>query len=315
MTGGFWTSFQAVLEIALLALAGFVWVRKGWVPRTALPALSRVVVDLALPSLIFHRILTAFTPAFQGSWWVFPLMAALLVGTGAAVGQLLSRVLGSEAHRREVTALSAFQNSGYLPLTLTLALFPQAEAARYHVAIFLFILGFNPLLWSLGVRWIAGKNARPPLLTPPLAAVLLSLLFVFTGLRAWIPPVVLHTLQTLGGATIPLGMFLVGGILGSFSVEPQRGERRDTLVVVLTRLVLLPGLVWMMLPWLPLSPLARTLLFIESMMPSAVNTAVIAERYGGNSPFIARTLLITHLLALLTLPLWLGLAVRFRGLP
>ncbi len=315
MSGGFWTSFQAVLEIALLAFAGFVWVRKGWVPGSSLPALSRVVVDLTLPSLIFHRILTAFSPAFQGSWWQYPLMAAVLVGMGTGIGLALSRILGTGAHRREVVTLSAFQNAGYLPLTLSLALFPPELAAQYHVAIFLFILGFNPLLWSLGVRWIAGRSARPPLLTPPLAAVLLSLLFVFTGTRHWIPPVVIHTLRTLGDATIPLGMFLVGGILGSFSVEPRRGERRDTLVVVLTRLVLMPALVLAVLSWIPLPPLARTLLWMESMMPSAVNTAVIAERYGGNSAFIARTLLFTHMLALITLPVWLGVATRFHLLP
>ena len=44
-------------------------------------------------------------------------------------------------------------------------------------------------------------------------------------------------------------------------------------------------------------------------MPAAVTSLVFSERFGGDSDFIASTLLITHLGAIVTIPLLLSWAL------
>ena len=59
---------------------------------------------------------------------------------------------------------------------------------------------------------------------------------------------------------------------------------------------------------IPMDPVARGILFIVSVMPSAMVSVLFSERYGGDVDFIAGGLLLTHLWALVTVPLFLAWA-------
>ena len=63
-----------------------------------------------------------------------------------------------------------------------------------------------------------------------------------------------------------------------------------------------------LLPWIPLSDPARGILVIIAVMPSAMVSVLFSERYGGDTDFIAGGLLLTHLWALVTVPLFLAWA-------
>jgi predicted permease len=59
---------------------------------------------------------------------------------------------------------------------------------------------------------------------------------------------------------------------------------------------------------MPLDPTARGILYIISVMPSAMVSVLFSERYGGDTEFIAGGLLLTHLWALITVPVFLAWA-------
>ena len=81
-------------------------------------------------------------------------------------------------------------------------------------------------------------------------------------------------------------------------------DRRVWLVALL-RLVVIPVMMISVFRLLPLAPLARQVLVIVTVMPSAVVSVIFSERFGGDSEFIAGVLLLTHLAALVTIPLLL----------
>jgi predicted permease len=55
--------------------------------------------------------------------------------------------------------------------------------------------------------------------------------------------------------------------------------------------------------------LARNILTVVAVMPAAVVSLIFSERFSGDSDFIAATLLITHVGAVLTVPLLLTWAL------
>ena len=55
--------------------------------------------------------------------------------------------------------------------------------------------------------------------------------------------------------------------------------------------------------------MAYGILAVVAVMPAAVASLVFSERFGGDSDFIAATLLITHLGAIVTIPLLLAWAL------
>jgi predicted permease len=59
---------------------------------------------------------------------------------------------------------------------------------------------------------------------------------------------------------------------------------------------------------IPMETAARGILCIIAVMPSAMVSVLFSERYGGDTDFIAGGLLLTHLWALITVPLFLAWA-------
>jgi len=94
---------------------------------------------------------------------------------------------------RFVATASAFGNSVTLPLLLLAQLLPPAEAARAQGLCALYLLGWSPLLWSVGWRLLAppGCDVRPissegpPLLTTAGTPVRPILLLPHPPLEGW----------------------------------------------------------------------------------------------------------------------------------
>jgi len=78
--------------------------------------------------------------------------------------------------------------------------------------------------------------------------------------------------------------------------------------VAAIRLVAVPLAMIPLLGAIPMDPVARGILCIVAVMPSAMVSVLFSERYGGDTDFIAGGLLLTHLGALVTVPLFLAWA-------
>ncbi len=298
MTGSI---LSGVVQIGLMALAGALFVHRRWFPEEALGALARLVIDLTLPALILTRFLRSFSVEALQTHALIPLFPFLLAGM--ALVALLPWWLWKDVRRfaREVLALSLFQNAGYLPLTLAVALFPPGKAEAFQVAVFFFVFTASPFLWSVGVMLLSGKRELP--ITPPFVAVILGVVLNLLGLH--LPDWLGLPLQAFGEATIPLGMFLVGGYLAGMVGGISREEVPALLAVASTKALIIPLLTLGLLHVVALPSPARELLWMEALMPSAVNTVVIAARYGGNVHLAARGVFITHLLSLVVIPVFL----------
>ena len=113
-------------------------------------------------------------------------------------------------------------------------------------------------------------------------------------------------LKTLGAATIALSMLVAGSRFATLKFETILGWR--IWFVSAIRLVAVPLVMIPLLGLIPMDPVARGILYIVSVMPSAMVSVLFSERYGGDTDFIAGGLLLTHLWALVTVPFFLAWA-------
>ena len=181
-------------------------------------------------------------------------------------------------------------------------------------------VGYELLLWSLGVMLFARaerkRDRRKSLFSPPFVVLLLSLALVAArDLFAWpeMPAglALAHDtlrsgLKSLGAATIALSMLVAGSRFAVLKFQTMLGWR--IWFVSAIRLVAIPLVMIPLLALIPMDPVARGILYIISVMPSAMVSVLFSERYGGDTDFIAGGLLLTHLWALLTVPLLLAWA-------
>ncbi|HRZ14197.1 MAG TPA: AEC family transporter [Candidatus Omnitrophota bacterium] len=296
-------------QCLILGLIGFILVRRAILAVDGLQALSRLVVDVTLPLLIFSRLVRDFNPQLYPHWWFFPLLSVAITGLGFLVGWLFTAWIKGEQNKLQFISLVTFQNAGYLPLVMVAAMLPQAKADVMFIYLFLFMLSFNLLVFSFGVYLLTFHRNRKfdwaTVFSPPVIATLAGLAVAFLGAQRFIPQVVLRPLDMIGECTLPLAMIVVGGNIAS--IRCGNPNKRIVSLLVLAKLLLLPilGLGFLYLVRLP--ELVGFLIVLELAMPSAANLSVIMRRYELEDCLISQGLFYTYISCLFTIPLFLSL--------
>lgn len=309
LLGHFFETLVAIVPLALVVGAGALLMRRGWLTDAAVEGLSRAVVHVFLPALIFSKIVAGLDPRAMPYWWLIPITALALFGLGLVLTLL---AFPREARRsRDVLPLGFMQNAGYFVIALGERLVPE-DFDRFSAYVFLFILGYSPLLWSFGKACMTpslpGPRAWRAFLTPPLFANLMAVFFVLAGIADYIPGPVMRGVEMAGVAAVPAGLIVLGASLGTVRFG-RRTEWGIVLRCVALKVVLVPAVAILLLELSGLRthwPLLLFMLVLQAVSPHAANLIVHVRTYGGNLERAGSVILVAHLAGLVTIPLWLA---------
>ena len=298
----------ALAKVALVIIAAGVLVRRGVLTETIVNALSTATVVLFLPCLMFANITEHLDPHTLPWWWVLPLVAIAMSVVGLGLASLL--FAGRLGEKRHLLPVAAMQNAGYLVLPVGLALFP-AQFDTFALYCFLFILGFNPWLWSVGKHLVTGgadDRGWRGLVTPPLVATASAVVAVLTGLAGHLPQVAVDAVAMVGQAAVPVATVVLGASLGVARLAPS-GHGCDAARLLLVKLVLLPAATVAVLLALDVSavdPLLARFLVIEAAVAPAANLILMVRTYGGRERELSSHMLLAYIVCGVTLPAWLA---------
>ncbi|MEN0075131.1 MAG: AEC family transporter [Paracraurococcus sp.] len=134
-----------------------------------------------------------------------------------------------------------------------------------------------------------------PLLLACLAGFLIAAL---GGLPHGLAPLA----RTLGQASVALGLLCVGAALTPGALRSRLGLQLATAAI---KLLLVPAMVLGLGRAFGLEPLALASALIFMALPTATTSYVMARAMGGDAPLMAALTTLEHLLAVITLPLWI----------
>jgi hypothetical protein len=299
----------AVAQIFLLAALGYFLIKRNMLGPEGLNALSRLVIEVTLPLMIFCQLIKDFSFALYSNWWIFPLISIAITIAGLIVGSVFLGFIRGPQHKLQFLSLIAFQNSGYLALALVAALLPSDKLDSMFTYIFLFLLGFNLVMWSLGVYILSFTRAKKfelgSLFSPPVIATLVSLILIFFSLNKFIPEAVLKPLRMVGDCTLPLAMLVVGGNLAS--IHLGHIDKKAMSLMILAKLIILPVLgIWLVIKF-KFPELVGLLILMQLAVPSATSLSLIITHYKKEDLLISQGIFLSHIVSLVTLPLFLSL--------
>jgi predicted permease len=280
--------------VFIVALLGYGWA------RLALPYnrefVTGIVMNVGVPCLILQGTsgLGADVPLFM-SMIGYALLGLIVC---ASVGALVLRALGQPL--RSYLPPVAFGNAGNLGLPLCLFAFGPKGLG---LAIGFYLVG-SVSQFLVGPLFQGRKPMWRTLLTTPVnyAAVLgVALLATETALPAWLA----NTVQLLAGMAIPLMLVALGYSLGSFAVKRLPVAAALALSRLGLGLAVGLGLVWLF----GLEGTERGVVLIESAMPVAVFSYLLAARYDRHPEDVAGAIVISTLVSFVTLPLLLLMAL------
>ena len=301
------TTIFAVAQIFLIGSVGFLLVKKNIIDDKGLTLLTRLAVGLFYPLFAFDQLIGSFDFRKNPDWWLYPAIFLVMAATAFVVSRLTLVFYPSFRFKKELAVLLMYQNCGYIPLLLTSAVFPESLRQEMFIKIFLFCMGFDMTLWTLGVWFLTSHKTQKQefknLFNPPFLAIVFALAFVFFGWQGKIPLVLSNPIAMLGQCALPIGMMVVGANLATINIVDTK--KRDVVIVLLGKLVILPllalGAVW----WLKPDYLLGFLIVLQAATPSAMTLSVVARYYRTEEKFINQSIFYSHLFSVISIPFFL----------
>ncbi len=317
-TNGLISMLQALMRIFIIIIfAGFL-VRKNIIDKTQIDALSKITVIVLLPALVFGNTLQYFDPQQLTYWWWLPILGVLLSALGLLLASLV--FLPRPFKHKNLLALSSMQNAGYLVLPIGQVVYPQQFEA-FSLLVFLFILGYNPVLWTIGKYLITSDQSQSidfdlkKIITPPAAANIISLLLVLLGWQHIFPNTLVASADFLGQAAVPMATFVLGATLGSISLK-QLPTFSEIFRVLSVKYLLIPMAVVALLWQFNIGhnyPLLSDFLIIQAAAAPATGLILQVRAYGGDRQKVAGIMFIAYLFCLIALPFWIALWHHING--
>jgi predicted permease len=284
---------ENLLPVFLAAGAGYaVAARWNIDPRP----LARVAFNVFAPCLVFQAIVDSELPGGDLLRMVGLALTVLL--TAAAAAGLVARWLGwSRTLIAAVVLVVLLPNAGNYGLSVALFAFGETGLAQASV----FFVMASVLTFSAGVfvasmgRASLTDAAKGLLRVPAIWAVLLALVILRMD---WTLPLPLaRTTGLFSQASIPCFLVVLGMQLHGNGL---RGPLRPLALVAGARLLLSPLVATVVVPVLGLEGAARQAGILQTAMPSAIITIVLATEYDVEPNFVTSAVFVTTLLSPLT---------------
>ncbi len=310
-------SFHGIMEVFVIGILGYIVISGFRQSSSLLDYLTKIVIRISLPCLIFSNMVTRFNPGEIELWWIFPLLAVAVNIAGALLAGGYVLIDRNVNFRGEFLALVAFQNGIFLPLAFAPVLFDADKLPLFLNLLFLYNFLSIPTFFILGV-WLVNSTAGigfriKDLFSPPIVATVFSSILVFSGLSNNVPEWILRPVGALGALTTPLSMLFIGGIIVTYLPKARPDDWMEPVKITMLKNFILP-LIAVVIVFVFRPPKYVALFIImQSVMPSALLTALIAPDRGINQKTIAGAILLTYIVSILTIPIFMGIYGALYG--
>lgn len=289
---------QLQLQLFTLLGIGCFLGKKKWLNGEGRQCITDIFIKVILPCNIFVSFQVEFTREIMEK-----ILGILAISFAIQFFCLfLSRILyrNSEAGRKSVLQYATIcSNSGFMGNPVVGGVYGGMGLLYASVA----LIPLRIFMWSAGLSLFtvtSRKKVVKQLLTHPcIIAVEVGLIFMVTG---WtLPHFLQKTLSGLGNCVTPISMLIIGSILSE--VDLTSVFDKELFRYTFIRLLLIPYAVMLILKCFHCDSLLIGVSVLLAGMPAGSTTAILAEKYNGDSAFAAKCVLVSTLLSVITLPI------------
>ena len=292
-------SFETIFSIILMILLGYLLKILGVLREKDAYSLNKVVVNIAIPSLIFNSIYNSEISTIS-ALLKMPLVSVTISFLVGIMAFIWTKMAYYDKRRAwSVILPAAMVNSGFMGYPVVLGVFGDAGLLRA----ILYDMGsvFVFLIMGIILAFIFGKDykriLKRTLFFPPLWALFLGVIFNALSLPLGI---ISNVIGYLSGAAIPLIMISLGL---SLNFKVIRSSLKDAAIVSIFKLLISPLLATLLIILFLFSNLEKSVAIIEAAMPSAMLSMVLSIENNLDINLTAACVFMSTALSLITLPL------------
>ena len=306
-------TLNQMLMMFTLIIAGFILRKARLLPDNAATVLSKLETYILMPALNLSNMMTQCTPENLSKNAPLMLYGLVIIVIFVALSYVLCRLFvrpkgdAKKAYESNVYKYAlVFGNFGFVGNFLVLNIwgaetFFQYSLFTFPVSIFCYAWGLYLMIpKEAGGSILSGL--KKGLLAPPILALFLGAILGLTGLAKYVPSFFVTALESASPCMGPVAMLLAGFVIGGYRMGSLF---RDVKVyfLVLLRLIVLPAALVAVLLLIKADPWAVIFSLVAFATPVGMNTIVYPSAYGGDPKTGASMVLISNILAVITIPL------------
>ncbi len=294
-----------------IAMFGFASIRWRLMDESGVKGLSRFVMFLALPALLFNKLATSSASSLLNGQFLFAYVVAVMLAfaTAALLGQLIFR--GGFSQAALFGLAGTYGNIGFLGIPLLSVLAGDWIAIPLAIILTFDLVVLVPLA-SAAVKYGKSRNqmrkgSAPALFSailcnPLILAIAAGILVALTGLP--LPQTIVELSALLSKAAAPCAMFVVGAVLADKKTSSSPFE---AIYMTVFKLLAFPIIVWTTIGFLGVEDEWRMAATLGAAMPAAAVLTVVADEHDVLPSQASMAVLISTILSILTISV--GLAI------
>ena len=294
--------------MAIVLFIGFVLAKKKVIDDRGRKTLNDLLLKAVLPFTIISSSQYTFSIDMMRSIGAVALGAGLYyLLTLIILRIVIFRTKIADAERRVFITTAVFANTGFVGMPIMYSLF--GDPGLLLAAIYNLI--YNVFFYTYGVHLLSGKKPTvSEYLNPVSIASVMAIALFIVPWRA--PASLVNSINLVGDMTFPLSMIIMGSTLYTIDIKKLFADGKSYVVCFL-RLILFPALMTLAMilvkRFVPILDATLITLIIMTALPSGTMSVIYSERYDCAPKFCARTVSLTLLFMVVTLPIMIALCL------
>ncbi|MGI6766778.1 MAG: AEC family transporter [Lentihominibacter sp.] len=315
------TNLSSLAMIFLIIIPGIIVGKMGLITEEQTEGLSFVVVNITFPCLLIDALQVEFTPQAIND---LGLIAAIWVAVfffALAMAFLIRKIPKVSKDQSYLIAfMICFANTGFMGMPIVNAIY--GKEGLFYTGLIEFVNDI--LMFTVGIMFVQASAAAlrnegkdhdrykmdlRGLLTPGFIGLMIGIILFLLSID--LPGFIGGAVTTVGSATTPLSMLVIGLLLSRMTVKEILGDY-VMYIVSFIKLVALPlmGLIFFLVTQGELTLMAKVVI-IELAMPAAMCTSIFAVQYKADAAYGTKGVMVTTLLSIITLSIFVVIMELF----
>ena len=295
---------RSMIELCILMFFGYFLFKIGMLNNNFVKRMTKLILDVTLPAQILASVfeLTERQSTYDVVSAIIVFIVLLFIVL-PVLGFLIAKLIRAKKnHVGLYTFMTVYSNCGFMGFPVISAI--CGPTGLFYAAMYNLI--FNLSIYTLG-KWMMAKdlsaeNKFDPkdLLSPGVLVAVFALIVYFVDIK--LPLVITDSVSMLGSMTSPAAMLVIGCSLAKMDVKSIFTDIKIYPWTIISRLIM-PILLWFPLSLVIKNTFVLQITYILVAMPVANSAVLFSTNFGGDTDLAAKTIFITTILSLITVPL------------
>ncbi|MDX9888674.1 MAG: AEC family transporter [Anaerovoracaceae bacterium] len=301
---------QFIIFFALL-VTGYLCRKTNLIDDGMNKSINNFIIYIAYPCLILVRI--GSLEMVEGIFQNFIFTLVIYTFLFAVYGFYSLAYVHARKFPKDLRPVAEFSiispNNGFMGYPIAFAFFGELGllymiACNISLNIMLFSYGIHLMKrdeegYRMGFRVIM-KSFGKLLLNPNIISAALGLIICGNNLE--MPGTLVTYLELVGGVATPMVMIYIGSTLTKSNIFTII-KNKMIIEIVINRLFVIPAITLLIVFFLPMDPLIKTICVLSSAFPCAAAVPVFAELYNNKKSLASEALFLSTIISLVTLPI------------